>query len=138
MKPQLPASTPIAGKKPIVEQVYLNLDGTENYYKMGVPFWKDYIWPGSSGITGARLNVSINGYGTSDTKSYDGDWAIFKLFNNAFVSDGGSPSQYVYHWSFKKHDEYNVVVSYTVNTGSSRNPFAINLFSSLKIPNKIN
>ncbi len=137
LKPQLPESSPIAGSKPIVEQVYLNLDGEENYYKMGAPFWSDYSWPGRKGTPGARLNVSIHGYGTSDTKSYDGEWALFKLFNNAAVSKGASSSQYVVNWLFKKQGEYNIYVSYLVNTGSSKNPFAGNIFNSFSLPGRI-
>ncbi len=137
LKPQLPESSPILGDKPIVEQVYLYLDGLENYYKMGVPFWTDYTWPGSKGTPGARLNVSIHGYGTSYTKSYDGDWALFKLFDDATVSRGSSSSQYVFNWLFKKQNEYNIIVSYIVNTNSSKNPFTANLFSSLNLPGKI-
>ena len=137
LKPQLPVSNPILGDRPIVEQVYLYLDGVENYYKMGVPFWTDYTWPGTKGTPGARLNISIHGYGTSDTKSYDGDWALFKLFDDATASSGGSSSQYVFNWLFKKQSEYNIVVSYVLNTNSSKNPFAANLFSSFNLPNRI-
>ena len=137
LKPQLPESNPVLGDKPIVEQVYLYLDGVENYYKMGAPFWTDYTWPGTKGTPGARLNISIHGYGTSDTKTYDGDWALFKLFNDATVSRGGSSSQYIFNWIFKKPSDYNIIVSYIVNTNSSKNPFAANLFSSFNLPNKI-
>ena len=136
LKPQLPESNPILGDKPIVEQVYLYLDGVENYYKMGAPFWTDYTWPGTKGTPGARLNISIYGYGTSYTKSFDGDWALFKLFDDATVSKGSS-SQYIFNWLFKKQNEYNIIVSYIVNTGSSKNPFASNFFSSFNLPNKI-
>ncbi len=137
LKPQLPESNNVLGQKPIVEQVYLFLDGVENYYKMGVPFWADYSWPGSKGVSGARLNVSIHGYGTSDTKTYDGDWALFKLFDDATVSRGGSSSQYIFNWLFKKEGVYNIIVSYIVNTNSSKNPFASNFFSSFNLPNRI-
>ncbi len=137
LKPQLPESNPVLGDKPIVEQVYLYLDGVENYYKMGVPFWTDYSWPGSKGTPGARLNISIHGYGSSETKAFDGDWALFKLFGDATVSRGGSSSQYVFNWLFKKQGDYNIIVSYIVNTNSSKNPFAANLFSSFNLPNRI-
>ena len=137
IKPQLPESNPVYGVKPIVEQVYLNLDGIENYYKMGVPFWSEYSWPGTKGTPGARLNVTIYGYGTSETKSYDGEWAIFKLFNDAVISSGPSSSQLVFNWNFKKSGIYNIFVSYIINTGSSKNPFASNFFNSFSLPDKI-
>ncbi len=136
MKPMLPESKPVLGDKPIVEQVYLNLDGVENYYKMGAPFWTDYTWPGTKGTPGTRLYISIYGLGTSDIKVYDGDWALFKLFNDATISKGSS-SQYIFNWLFKKQSEYNIIVPYLVDIGSSKNPFTSNFFSSFNLPNKI-
>ncbi len=136
IKPQLPESNPVSGAKPIVEQVYINLDGTENYYKMGVPFWSEYSWPGGRGTPCARLNVSVHGYGTSETKSYDGEWALFKLLDEAVVS-AGSSSQHVYNWNFKKAGVYNIYVSYVINAGSSRNPFMPDIFGSFNLPEKI-
>ena len=137
IKPQLPESNPVSGTKPIVEQVYLNLDGTENYYKMGAPFWSDYSWPGGKGTACARLNISVYGYGTSEMKSYDGEWALFKLFDEAAVFTGSSSSHYVFNWNFKKTGVYNIYVSYVVNAGSSKNPFASNFFGSFNLPDKI-
>jgi len=72
LKPQLPESKTVGSSKPIVEQVYLYLDGTEDYYKMGSPFWIDFAWPGVKGTPGARMNISIRNLGTSDTKNFDG------------------------------------------------------------------
>ena len=138
LKPQLPQSKPIQGKKPIVEQVYLYLDGEENYYKMGSPFWTDFNWPGSKGTPGARMNVSMRDYGTSDTKYFDGEWALFRLLEDASASHGESSSQYIFNWFFKKENLYDIVVSYYLNAGSSHNPFSPGFFKSFSLPNKIN
>ncbi len=137
LKPQLPNSKPIQGKKPIVEQIYLYLDGSENYYQMGAPFWTDYTWPGSKGTPGARMNISIHGYGTSDSKTFDGEWALFRLLDNASIANTGVSSQYQLNWSFKKENVYNVDVSYLLSTYSSRNPFSSDFFRSFSIPNKL-
>ena len=127
----------INGKKPIVEQIYLNLDGTENYYQMGAPFWTDYTWPGNKGTPGVRMNISIHDYGTSDTKTFDGEWALFRLIKDASISEAGSSSQYRLTWNFKKENLYNVNVSYMLHTYSSKNPFSSGFFSSFNIPNKL-
>ena len=137
LKPQLPDSKIINGKKPIVEQIYLNLDGTENYYQMGAPFWTDYTWPGNKGTPGVRMNISIHDYGTSDTKTFDGEWALFRLIKDASISEAGSSSQYRLTWNFKKENLYNVNVSYMLHTYSSKNPFSSGFFSSFNIPNKL-
>ena len=138
LKPQLPESKTIGSSKPIVEQVYLYLDGVEDYYKMGAPFWSDYVWPGVRGTPGARMNISIRNIGTSDTKSYDGEWALFRLLNQAAISRGESSSQFNFNWFFQKSGSYDVTVSYQLSSGSSKNPFAKDFFSSFQLPEKIN
>lgn len=138
LKPQLPDSKTIGNDKPIVEQVYLYLDGVEDYYKMGSPFWIDFAWPGGKGTPGARMNISIRNIGTSDTKSYEGEWALFHLLNQATISPGDSPSQYNFNWFFQKSGSYDVTVSYQLSSGSSKNPFTRDFFSSFHLPDKIN
>ena len=128
LKPQLPQSKPIQGKKPIVEQIYLYLDGEENYYKMGAPYWIDFNWPGIKGTPGARMNISMSDYGTSDTKYFEGDWALFRLLDDASASHGQSSSQYIFSWFFKKENLYDIVVSYNLDAGSSHNPFSSRFF----------
>ena len=138
LKPQLPESKTIGSSKPIVEQVYLYLDGVEDYYKMGAPFWSDYVWPGVRGTPGARMNISIRNIGTSDSKSFDGEWALFRLLNQATISRGDSPSQYTFNWFFQKSGSYDVTVSYQLSSGSSKNPFTKDFFSSFHLPDKLN
>ena len=138
LKPQLPESRLINNQKPIVEQIYLSIDNFDNYYKMGAAFWIDYSWPGSRGTPGARMNISIRNYGNSDTKSFDGEWALFRLLQDASVSTGETASQYVFNWVFKKENNYDIIVSYLLNAGSSRNPFSPSFFKSFNVPSKIN
>ncbi len=136
LKPQLPESKSSSGQKPIVEQVNLYIDGVEEPYRMGSPFWKDYFWPGAKGTPGARLNISMRNLGT-DIKAYNGEWAFFKLLNDASISRGESSSQYNLNWFFAKSN-YDITVSYLLNAGSSRNPFSKNFFTSFNLPGKIN
>lgn len=138
LKPQLPDSKPIRGQKPIVEQVYLNINGEDDYYKMGSPFGKDYSWPSGRGAPAARLNISIRNYGTSETKSFEGEWAMFKLFQNASTMPGESASQFNLSWLFQKENVYDVSVTYQLSAGSSKNPFNSGFFKSLIIPGSIN
>jgi type VI secretion system protein ImpL len=138
LKPLLPESKIINNQKPIVEQVYLSIDNLDDYYKMGAPFWKDYSWPGSSGTPGVRMNISIRGYGTSETKTYDGEWSFFRLLQDASVSSGETSSQYVLRWNFRKENNYDIGVMYLLNAGSSRNPFSAGFFKSFILSEKIN
>ncbi|MFO7523891.1 MAG: type VI secretion system membrane subunit TssM [Ignavibacteriaceae bacterium] len=138
LKPELPNSKPVLNRKPVIEQVYLNIDGIETQYKMGAPFWNDYSWPGGRGAPGTRMNILIRDYGTSEAKMFDGEWALFRLLNDATISRGESASQYKLNWFFKKEGIYDVIVTYTLNASSSRNPFSSNFFKNFTLPTKIN
>jgi len=139
LKPRLPSSKTIGGYNPTVIQVYLNLDGYEDTYKMGTQFWTDYYnWPGNKGTPGARMNISLQDYGTSDTKTFEGVWALFRLLDDASVSRGESSSQFIFNWNFYKDNNYDVTVSYILEAKSSRKPFSENFFRSFSLPNKIN
>ncbi|HVO74581.1 MAG TPA: type VI secretion system membrane subunit TssM, partial [Ignavibacteriaceae bacterium] len=138
LKPLLPESKTVQGQKPVVEQVYLSIDGIENYYKMGAQFWTDYTWPGSKGTPGAKMYLSIRNFGSSDPKSYEGDWALFKLLSDATITRGESSSLYTCSWRFQRENRYNIIVSYQLNAVSSKNPFAGSLFKSINLPSRIN
>jgi type VI secretion system protein ImpL len=138
MKPQLPVSKTVGGKKPTVVQVYIRIDGSEETYKMGSAFWSDYTWPGSSGMPGARMNITLSDFGTSDTKSFDGEWSLFRLLSSASSVRAETSSQYIFNWNFQNPNLYDVTVTYTIGASSSRNPFAANFFKSFRLTDKIN
>lgn len=138
LKPQIPESRPINREKPIVEQVYLSIDNVDNYYKMGASFWTDYTWPGSRGVPGARMNLTIKDYGSTETRSYDGEWALFRLFSDASIAAGETSTQYICNWYFKNENKYDVLVRYTLNAAGSKNPFSPDFFKSFRLPDKLN
>jgi type VI secretion system protein ImpL len=137
-KPELPQSRPTGNKKTFVEKVYLNFDGHMDTYEMETPFWSDYyIWPGNRGAPGASLYISLSDNSTSETKEFEGDWALFKLLDIASPSPGESSSEFIFSWNFYKDNFYDVTVSYKLKARSSRNPFSKDFFKSFNLPNKI-
>ena len=137
LRPELPISKTVDGKKATVIQVNLSIDGVEETYKMGSAFWTDYTWPGSRGTPGARMNVTLSDYGKSDTKAFDGEWAFFRLLANASSSRAESSSQFVFNWTFFNQNFYDITVSYTLSAASSSNPFSANFFKSFELPDRI-
>jgi len=106
---------------------------------MGTQIWSDeYRWPGNSGASGASLYISLRDIGRSETKYFEGDWALFKLFDDADGSRETSSSQFIFNWNFYKNNYYDATVSYILKAASSRNPFSENFFKSFSLPNKIN
>ncbi len=138
LKPQLPVSNTISGKKATVIQYSLKIDGVTESYKMGSPSEKVYNWPNNQSNPGAALYITLNEYGTSDIKSFEGEWALFKLLSDANISRGDASSQIILNWSFSKPNLYDVTVGYILNAGSSKHPFSKNFFKSFKLPNKVN
>ncbi len=124
LKPELPQSKLTGDKELTVVQVYLQLDGVNNIYKSGNPSWTEYIWPGNKGAPGAKMNISLSDNSTSNTKVFEGDWALFKLLGDASVSQGESSSQLIFNWIFYKDNFYDVTVSYILKAASSKNPFS--------------
>ena len=102
------------------------------------PSEKVYNWPNSQSNPGTALYITLNEYGTSDIKSYEGEWALFRLLNDASISRGDASSQINLSWNFSKPNLYDVTVSYILNAGSSKHPFSKNFFKSFKLPNKVN
>lgn len=137
LKPQLPVSKTISDKKATVIQYYLKIDGVIETYKMGSPFETIYNWPNNSS-PGTALYITLNEYGTSEIKSHDGEWALFRLLNDASISRGDASSQIILNWNFSKPNLYDVTVGYILNAGSSKHPFSKNFFKSFKLPNTVN
>ncbi|MGE5683248.1 MAG: type VI secretion system membrane subunit TssM [Bacillota bacterium] len=137
LKPQLPDSKIINNSKAMVDQISLSLNSVENNYKMGAPSWTDYSWPGDKGVPGAKMSVSIRGYGNFETRAYEGEWALLRLLNDGSISSGETPSQYRVSWNFQKENSFNVIITYLLNAESSRNPFRPDFFNSFRLPDKL-
>ncbi|MFH1197527.1 MAG: type VI secretion system membrane subunit TssM [bacterium] len=137
LKPILPVSKTINDRKPIVEQVYIYINGIENYYQMGSPFYLDFSWPVSQGTVGVKLNATITGIGTADEINYDGEWALFRLLDKAII-EKKSTRQYQLSWNFKRERLFDISIIYELRASSTKNPFQRNYFGTLNLPAKIN
>ncbi|NBB85619.1 MAG: type VI secretion system membrane subunit TssM [Bacteroidetes bacterium] len=112
LQPELPDTEPGA---PAVGQVTLAVHGRESSYNMGSNRpWVDYAWPGRAG---ARLSVSTRTGGLSP-KQATGDWAFFRLLQEATVRGQGA-AQYEVRWPMAQ----GVTVRYNLRARSSTNPF---------------
>lgn len=136
LKPKLPVSAVVNNQKPIVEQIYINIDGTEISYKMGSAFWTDFTWPGNKGRAGSKLLLSVHGFGSIEN-TFEGDWSLFKLLSAGSIKKESS-SLFNVNWYYKKENQFDIIVSYQLQASSSRNPFTGGFFESLNIPRNIN
>ena len=137
MKPLQPVSQIFHGEKPIVEQIYLYINGFEDKYYCGAPYWIDFDWPIKHGRAGAELNISIRGLGSAEEKNIDGEWALFRLLDLANI-ERKSSRLYQISWKFTKKVSYNIRVSYELRASSTKNPFRHEYLKSFYLPKTIN
>jgi type VI secretion system protein ImpL len=137
MKPMRPVSQLINGEKPIVEQIYLYINGFEDKYYSGSPYWIDIDWPIKRGKAGAKLNISIRGQGSAEEKYFDGEWALFRLLDLANI-ERKSSRLYQMSWTFAKQNTYDVRVAYELRASSTNNPFKQGYLKPFSLPKKIN
>lgn len=137
MKPLQPTSKIIKGNKPIVEQISLYINGFEDKYYSGAPYWINIKWPIKHMNEGVRLNISIRGFGSAHEKNFEGEWALFRLLDLANI-ERKSSRLYQLNWNFVENNSYDVRVSYELQAESSKNPFKQGYFTRFKLPKKIN
>src|SRR5690606_20486381 len=117
---EMQADTPEReGSAPPASQVLLSIHGQDDAYRMGsYRPWTPFSWPGRSG---ALLSVSTQ-QGDLPAKQYSGDWALFRLLQDAQVRRISS-TQYELRWPFRQLGDYVLVARYTLRTRSAAAPF---------------
>ena len=117
---EMQADTPEReGSAPPASQVLLSIHGQDDAYRMGsYRPWTPFSWPGRSG---ALLSVSTQ-QGDLPAKQYSGDWALFRLLQDAQVRRASS-TQYELRWPFRQPGDFVLVARYTLRTRSAAAPF---------------
>ncbi len=111
LQPEQPIRSPDA---PAVSQVEIEVHGRGEAYTMGsYRPWIQVSWPGRSG---ASLRISTQR--GPDAKEFSGDWAWFRLLQEANVRRQSS-TEYVLTWPF----DNGVTAQYNLRTRSGSNPF---------------
>lgn len=108
------------GDAPAPDQVYVNIHGVTDSYRMGsYRPWVSFSWPGSPG---AMIGVSTR-HGELPPRRFDGDWAIFRLLQDASISRSSS-TEYAARWVFRQEGQYALTVRYDLRARSAVGPFA--------------
>ena len=107
------------GGAPPASQVYISLHGQDDAYRMGsYRPWVPFSWPGRPG---ALLSISTQ-QGDLPAKEFTGDWALFRLLQEAQVRRVSS-TEYVLRWPFRQPGSYALTAQYTLRAKSSSAPF---------------
>ncbi len=110
LQPEQPERTEGA---PAASQVYLRVHGREEAYNMGnYRPETEYEWPGRS--RGATLSIQTR-EGEMGPKRHDGDWAWFRLLDEAEVEPRGT-NLYRVRWRFNQPGRYSITARYDLRT----------------------
>jgi type VI secretion system protein ImpL len=110
-------------------QVSLQLGGLNISYAHGPPVPTQVNWPGSDGMQTARLIITPTTGGSPVEIDASGPWALFRLFAQGSLQQGGSSDQYTLTFSQGGH-----TASFAISAGSVLNPFAPGMLVDFQCP----
>jgi type VI secretion system protein ImpL len=97
-KPNLRFAVQLLGV-PGVSEVSFEVDGNKLVYRNGPLEWKNAAWPGE----GQRSNaaIRIKGTGIDEYLAFEGEWALFRLLDQAVLREEGTVPNFSATWSLK-------------------------------------
>jgi type VI secretion system protein ImpL len=111
-------------------QVVLQLGGLNVSYAHGPLVPTQVSWPGTDGMQTARLIITPAAGGQPAEIDASGPWALFHLFTQGSLSEGGASDQYTLTFQVGGHS-----VSYSIEANSVLNPFAPGMLANFQCPN---
>ncbi|MCF3948494.1 type VI secretion system membrane subunit TssM [Acidiphilium sp. AL] len=110
-------------------QVTLQLGRVTITYAHGPTVPTSVTWPGADGMQTARLIITPAAGGTPVTLQASGPWAVFRLFNQGSLTEGGSSARYTLTF-----DQGGQSAAFTIEAGSIFNPFAPGALTGFRCP----
>jgi type VI secretion system protein ImpL len=118
LRPDLPTYSSDAAQRALaVDAVAIGVHGSNNVYRLGSTRWTDFRWPGSPGAF-----VTVQRQLGPLTTEYEGDWAVFRLFQDATVRPRGG-TLYDVTWTFRD-GPHAVTAQYEMRTTTEATPLA--------------
>lgn len=110
-------------------QVSLELGSLTVSYAHGPPVPTQISWPGSDGMQTARLIITPAAGGNPVEIDAAGPWALFRLFAQGSLAQGGSSERYTLTFSQGGH-----TATFAIEAGSVLNPFTPGTLNDFRCP----
>ncbi len=117
-----------------VSQIRLQIGDQDLLYSMGPQVWQEMTWPGSSGSTGALLQIKLDG--AWEPREAQGWWGFFRLLETARVIPIND-STFKVVWAFQSRDDRPLRIQYDLKARSSKNPFHADFFKRFSCPSSL-
>jgi len=123
LEPSLPER--ISGELPELDQLYINIEGREEYYVWGRPKPTIFRWPGQEGAHIARLELVMKDPNRNpEQKKYSGDFSLFRLLAETDIEpEKGTKKEFKLAWYFSRGDQYRIKLNYKLKALSEDNIF---------------
>jgi type VI secretion system protein ImpL len=108
--------------------VTLTLGDTPVTYAHGPQRATQITWPGTNGMSNARLTFDPAPAASTGVLESKGPWALFRLFDQGSLEQSGSDR---YLLRFQKGERQ---ASFEIRAGSVQNPFARSLLKGFQCP----
>ena len=113
---------------PRVASINWNISGDKFSYRHEPPRAQQIDWPSKDGTGGASVQLlALNGLRRA--YSFDGSWALFKLFNTLKLGQGSQPDIFSVILEYKEMEAH-----YQLEAASTINPFDLSKISQFQLP----
>jgi len=99
-------------KKSIAES-YIHINGYEYRYRNEPEEWRNFVWPSRLNTHQARVNALSSETGHRASLKIDGDWALFRLIDQAEVSPL-TADRYRLNWPLKTRRGERLISDYKI------------------------
>ncbi|HQT88683.1 MAG TPA: type VI secretion system membrane subunit TssM [Acidiphilium sp.] len=117
------------GLSSAASQAVLQLGSIGITYAHGPEVPTQITWPEPNGMPTAMLTITPSNGGTPVTFQASGPWALFRLFNQASLTEDGSSDQYRLVF-----EQGGLQATFVVTAGSVFNPFTPGVLSGFRCP----
>jgi type VI secretion system protein ImpL len=115
-----------------ITQFVLDVDGQSVKYSHGPQVAAPIKWPGPNGGTGVRYQLAPPIAGAPSGKSFEGAWALFRMFDQAQVDPTAQPEKFLVTFNPDGRK-----AQFEVTTSSVRNPFRLRELEQFQCPGRL-
>lgn len=116
-----------------VTEILLESNGQSYRYRNGPQEWRRFTWPGDQDLIGARISgVAARGQSRDEIRA-DGQWALFRLFNQAAMSRE-SDQDLMLQWELSGGMSDPLLVRYRLRADRQSNLFRNRVLNTFRVP----
>jgi type VI secretion system protein ImpL len=115
-----------------ISQWIIDIDGQIVKYSHGPQVPTMVQWPGPRGTNQVRLQLNPLGAGAVAARTFEGPWALFRMFDQVQIESTGQAEKFIATFNFDGRK-----AQFEVRTSSVRNPFRLPELEQFRCPGQL-